>query len=180
MLEAYGIVTKNNVPIDTLNPKICPHCSEGNTQDAKFCAKCKMIMSYEGYQEALESEKKKEDELKIIKEQFSTMQSQLQMLISTLGNSHMGEIERNTMARNMYDSGLIKEAISTTTTSEELHQQKKQQRHVIETAGKADVLRYEKKLSFCKITKSGYAYVLLKDWGFEGHNPHGEDVDMDF
>ena len=24
-LEAYGIVTKNNVPIDTLNPKICPN-----------------------------------------------------------------------------------------------------------------------------------------------------------
>jgi hypothetical protein len=110
LLEAYGIATKNNVPIDTLNPKICPHCSEGNTQDAKFCAKCKMIMSYEGYQEALESEKKKEDELKIIKERFDVMQSQLQMLISTLGNVRMGETERNSMARNLYDSGLIKEA----------------------------------------------------------------------
>jgi integrase/recombinase XerD len=29
LLEAYGIVTKNNVPIDTLNPKICPNCNEG-------------------------------------------------------------------------------------------------------------------------------------------------------
>ncbi|MFL6453395.1 MAG: hypothetical protein ACJ71L_05270 [Nitrososphaeraceae archaeon] len=35
-LEAYGIVTKNNIAIDTLNPKICPNCSEGNTQDAEF------------------------------------------------------------------------------------------------------------------------------------------------
>jgi integrase len=59
LLEAYGIVTKNNVPIDTLNPKVCPNCNEGNTQDAKFCSKCKMIMSYEGYQEALESQRKK-------------------------------------------------------------------------------------------------------------------------
>src|SRR5919198_4468528 len=41
LLEAYGIVTKNNIPIDTLNPKICPNCNEGNTQDAKFCSKCK-------------------------------------------------------------------------------------------------------------------------------------------
>ena len=32
LLEAYGIVTKNNVPIDTLNPKICPNCNEGNTK----------------------------------------------------------------------------------------------------------------------------------------------------
>jgi len=29
ILEAYGIVTKNNVSIDTLNSKICPNCNEG-------------------------------------------------------------------------------------------------------------------------------------------------------
>ncbi|MFL6379509.1 MAG: hypothetical protein ACJ72R_18905 [Nitrososphaeraceae archaeon] len=55
-LEAYGIVTKNNIAIDTLNPKICPNCSEGNTQDAKFSDKCKMVMSYDGYQEVLEEQ----------------------------------------------------------------------------------------------------------------------------
>ena len=49
LLEAYGIATKSNVQIDTLNPKICPNCNEGNTQDAKFCSKCKMIMSFDGY-----------------------------------------------------------------------------------------------------------------------------------
>jgi integrase/recombinase XerD len=48
LLEAYGIVTKDKIPIDTLNPKICPNCNEGNVQDAKFCSKCKMIMSFEG------------------------------------------------------------------------------------------------------------------------------------
>ena len=52
LLEAYGIVNKNNIPIDTLNPKICPNCNEGNTQDAKFCSGCKMIMSFDGYQGA--------------------------------------------------------------------------------------------------------------------------------
>jgi hypothetical protein len=57
LLEAYGMVTKSNGPIDTLNPKICPNCNEGNTQDAKFCSKCKIIMSYDGYQEALETQK---------------------------------------------------------------------------------------------------------------------------
>ena len=39
--EAYGIVTKNNVSIDTLNPKICPNCNEGNTVDSKFCTSVK-------------------------------------------------------------------------------------------------------------------------------------------
>jgi hypothetical protein len=36
LLEAYGIVTKDSIPINTLNPKLCPNCNEGNTQDAKF------------------------------------------------------------------------------------------------------------------------------------------------
>jgi hypothetical protein len=70
LLEAYGIVTKNNGHIDTLNPKICPNCNEGNILDNKFCSKCKMVMSFEGYQEALESQKQKEDEMKIMKEKY--------------------------------------------------------------------------------------------------------------
>jgi predicted amidophosphoribosyltransferase len=41
LLEAYSIVTKN--AIDTLEPKICPNCNEGNTLDARFCSKCKVL-----------------------------------------------------------------------------------------------------------------------------------------
>jgi hypothetical protein len=33
LLEAYGIVTKNIIPITTMNPKIC-QCGESNTQDS--------------------------------------------------------------------------------------------------------------------------------------------------
>jgi integrase len=105
LLEAYGIVTKNNVPIDTLNPKICPNCSEVNTQDARFCSKCKMIMSYEGYQEALESQKHKEDELNTMKEQFNTMQSQMQALITAIGTidrPSKKEIAKQLIGKGMY------------------------------------------------------------------------------
>jgi hypothetical protein len=63
LLEAYGIVTKDSIPMNTLNPRTCPNCNEGNTQDARFCSKCKMIMSFQGYQEALESQKQKESEV---------------------------------------------------------------------------------------------------------------------
>src|SRR5207245_10095475 len=37
LLEAYGIATKTNIPIYSLNLKQCPNCNEGNTQDGKFC-----------------------------------------------------------------------------------------------------------------------------------------------
>jgi hypothetical protein len=109
LLEAYGIVTKNNIPIDTLNPKICPNCNEGNTQDAKFCNKCKMIMSYEGYQEVVESQSKKEDELKVMKEQFSAMQSQLQTLISALGNMK-DQSKVDEFSKTLFESGILKTA----------------------------------------------------------------------
>src|SRR5512133_1200170 len=82
LLEAYGIVTKDNIPIDRLNPKICHNCNEGNTADSKFCSKCKMIMSYEGYQEVLESQKQKEDELKTIKDQQAVMNDMLTKLVT--------------------------------------------------------------------------------------------------
>ena len=107
LLEAYGIITKNKVPIDTLNPKICPNCSEGNTQDAKFSSKCKMIMSFEGYQEALDSQSKKEDELKDMKDQFNNMQSQIQVLINAIGSIDQQSIKRE-LARQLIDDGIYK------------------------------------------------------------------------
>jgi hypothetical protein len=83
LLEAYGIVTKNNNMIDTLNPKICPNCNEGNALDTKFCSKCKMIMSYEGYQEALESQKQKEDEITKLQKRQERFELLIQSLIDS-------------------------------------------------------------------------------------------------
>jgi integrase len=84
LLEAYGIITNNNIPIDRLNPKVCPNCNEGNTQDAKFCSKCKMIMSLEGYQEALESQKEKESEIQNLKDQMRFLQESQREILECL------------------------------------------------------------------------------------------------
>ena len=98
LLEAYGIVTNNSVPIDRMNPKICPNCSEGNTQDARFCNKCKMIMSLEGYQEALESQKQKESEVLKLQEKYEQdmksmreeMQSKFQQILTKIDLGKLG------------------------------------------------------------------------------------------
>jgi hypothetical protein len=107
LLEAYGIVTKNNIPIDTLNPKIYPNCNEGNTQDTKFCSKCKMIMGFEGYQEALESQKNKEDELSTMKQQFNNMQSILEKLIISMANIQNPQ-QFGAMAQSLFSSGMLR------------------------------------------------------------------------
>jgi hypothetical protein len=55
LLQAYGIITKDQQKLDPLKPKQCPNCNEGNTPDSKFCARCRMILSYDAYEETLEN-----------------------------------------------------------------------------------------------------------------------------
>src|SRR5918994_6180043 len=52
LLEAYGLIDKN-IQIDQLRPKQCPNCSEPNKIDSKFCAKCRMVLTYDAYTETL-------------------------------------------------------------------------------------------------------------------------------
>ena len=104
LLEAYGIMSKDKNPINTLNPKICSNCSEGNTQDAKFCSRCKMIISLEGYQEALESQKEKEDKLTSVEKRFNDMQLQMQSVLAALAS--MEQSTKNTFAKRLFENGL--------------------------------------------------------------------------
>lgn len=61
LLEAYGLVD-HGVFIDELKPKQCPNCNEPNKPDARFCAKCRLVFSYDAYEETLkEQEKQKMD-----------------------------------------------------------------------------------------------------------------------
>jgi integrase len=53
LLEAYGLVDKG-IQIDPLRPKQCPNCNNANKPDSKFCAKCRMVLMYDAYNETLE------------------------------------------------------------------------------------------------------------------------------
>jgi integrase/recombinase XerD len=105
LLEAYGIV-KDKIPIDTLNPKMCPNCNEGNVQDAKFCSKCRMVLTYDAYNETVESQKEKEDKLNVMEERFNLMQSQMQSLIIAVGN--MDQSTKNNFAKQLFTNGVYK------------------------------------------------------------------------
>jgi integrase/recombinase XerD len=79
LLAEYGIVTeanKSNVLLPAnLRPKICSNCSESNIHDSKFCAKCRMVLTYSAYEETLEDQKKKDKRLEDLEK---TLQAQLQ------------------------------------------------------------------------------------------------------
>jgi hypothetical protein len=98
ILEAYGLVDKNP-NISVLQSKQCPNCSEPNKPDSKFCAKCRMVLTYDAYSETLETQKEKDDDVKTLKQQMQT-------IISALGN--MDESSKNEWAKTMVKTGVYK------------------------------------------------------------------------
>jgi hypothetical protein len=99
LLEAYGIEENNQKEISILKTKSRPNCNEPNKRDSKFCAKCRMVLTYDAYNQTLEIQKEKEDDIK-------TLQRQMQTLLSALGN--MDESSINEWARTMVKSGVYK------------------------------------------------------------------------
>ncbi|MGA9743754.1 MAG: tyrosine-type recombinase/integrase [Nitrososphaeraceae archaeon] len=84
ILEAYGIVKEDHVKRSLSRPRQCPNCNESNTEFAKFCIKCRMILSYEAYQETVEEKQHKNDEMKEIKESVSQLRKQVEIFISSI------------------------------------------------------------------------------------------------
>jgi integrase len=107
ILEAYGIIPKNREAGDILKPKQCPNCNEPNKPDSKFCAKCRMVLTYDAYNETLENQKEKEGKFAGMEERFNTMESQMHSLIAAIGS--MDQLSKNTVARHLFQKGVYKE-----------------------------------------------------------------------
>ena len=106
ILEAYGIVTKEKRST-AMRPKQCPNCNEPNKPDSKFCAKCRMVLTYDAYSETLESEKNKQDRLAEVEAQLNNTQQMLQQLIAGLGKI-TDQQQINSMAKSLFSSGILK------------------------------------------------------------------------
>jgi integrase/recombinase XerD len=67
-LEADGFLpegsfsSKNKIK-GLLKPKPCPNCAEPNKPDSRFCAKCKFVLSFDAFNEAVKYADEKEKEL---------------------------------------------------------------------------------------------------------------------
>jgi len=119
LLESYGVETnkdKKQLLADALRPKQCPNCSESNIPNAKFRAKCRMVLTYDAYSETLENEKEKENKLATMEKQFGSMQSQIQSLIMAFANMKE-QTQFDSMAKTLYDSHILGKDATTATTS---------------------------------------------------------------
>lgn len=111
ILEAYGIITKEDKESNHLKSKQCPNCNEPNKPDSRFCANCRLVLSYDTYNETLEEQKKKEDKLVMMEERFNVMQSQVQSLITALSGLK-DQNQLNQTARMLYGSGILKNRVT--------------------------------------------------------------------
>jgi integrase/recombinase XerD len=76
ILEAYGLISKSKQYIDKLKPKACPNCQESNKIDAKFCSKCRMVLSYDAYTQVIEeNESEKQSEITKLRSEFDEMKA---------------------------------------------------------------------------------------------------------
>lgn len=116
LLEAYGIENYNQKQINILKSKACPSCLEPCKPEAKFCAKCRMVLTYDAYSETLESEKQKQDRLASVEERLNSTQQMLQQLIAGLGKITDQE-QLNTVALSLFSSGVLKTTTISTASS---------------------------------------------------------------
>jgi integrase/recombinase XerD len=109
LLEAYGIVAGGQ-QIDQLRPKQCPNCSEPNKIDSKFCASCRMVLSYDAFEETLEEQKKKESEVQAMKvkheEDMKSMRDEMdkkfEMLMSAIQqNPQLAQVKPEALTKKL-------------------------------------------------------------------------------
>jgi hypothetical protein len=60
---------------DLLKPKQCPNCDETNKPESKFCVKCKFVLSYDGFNEAIEEKAKAASETEEIKKKIEEIEA---------------------------------------------------------------------------------------------------------
>jgi len=98
LLEAYGIITKNQEQINALRYKQCPNCAEPNKPENQFCCKCKMVLTFGAYHETIEKEKQRESEVQNLKERYeqdmkSVREQMNQIMIMVQRNPRLANIK---------------------------------------------------------------------------------------
>jgi len=63
-----------------LKPKQCPNCDESNKPEAKFCTKCKFVLSFDAFNEAIEEKSKAAREAEEIKRRLEELTAKQEIL----------------------------------------------------------------------------------------------------
>src|SRR5215218_1870722 len=107
LLEAYGIMPKDQ-QIHQLKPKQCPNCIEPNKPESKFCAKCRMVLTYDAYSETIEEKQQKESEVKELKEKYEQDMKSMREEMNQQFTQIMSMIQQNPQLAYIKPDALVK------------------------------------------------------------------------
>lgn len=77
LLEYYGVENYQQEQIDVLRGKQCPNCNESNKPDSRFCAKCRMVLTYAAFSETVEEKRQKDDALATLSDQVMELMKEI-------------------------------------------------------------------------------------------------------
>jgi len=83
ILQKSGLISSEDIiTADCLKSKQCPNCNESNKQDSRFCIKCRMVLSYDSYEDVIQEEhqKKNKELLKLKEENEKNIKSLREMM----------------------------------------------------------------------------------------------------
>jgi integrase len=63
-----------------LKPKQCPNCSESNKPESKFCSKCKFVLTFDAFNEAIEEKEKTAKEAEESKKKMQELEAKQEIL----------------------------------------------------------------------------------------------------
>lgn len=81
LLEAYGLKPKLE-DINRLKPVSCPNCGELNKIKSKFCVKCRMVLTYDAYSEAVQDSEKQKSILELLSKDVESLKLRYRHLTS--------------------------------------------------------------------------------------------------
>lgn len=97
LLDAYGVKNNRGHTMKLFRPKQCPNCNEPNKPESKFCAKCRMVLTFDAYNETLLNQREKEMEIKAMQERYDLkvknmrdeMESRFQQILAKIDSSKL-------------------------------------------------------------------------------------------
>ena len=96
LLQKRGIIKAEEKQTSSLQSKSCPNCNEPNKPDSRFCFKCKMVLTFDSYNETLEREKEKDNDIEELKESVAFLADRFNVfLIGQPGNKILYDDENS-------------------------------------------------------------------------------------
>jgi integrase len=90
LLEAKGVIQHNNMNVNLLKSKSCPHCSVPNKPDAKFCMSCKMILTLDAYTDTINEANETRRKLEEVQAKQEILQANTASVLNALMAAEMG------------------------------------------------------------------------------------------